>query len=196
MNMQLTPVVKNLLIANVVMYVLQLMTGGFVTDYGSLYYIGSDFFMPHQLITYMFLHGSGTHIFYNMLLLFFFGPILERFIGDKKFLLLYMISGLGAGVIQLITSYIFMEPNVTVGASGAVAGVMMAMALLFPNMKVYVYFLFPVKLVYLIGFYVVFELYNGLSMADTGVAHFAHLGGMLFGFIMIKIWKYDRQNFY
>ena len=205
---QITPLVKNLLIVNVLMYVLQELSGGLVTQYLSLFDFRSEYFMPHQIITYMFLHGGTGHLFFNMLWLFFMGPVLERFLGDKKFFILYMVSGVGAGVLQLGANYL-QNPEIimfsngmsifdvpTLGASGAVAGIMMAVALLFPNTEIYLYMLFPVKLKYFAAFYVVSELYSGLSGADTGIAHFAHLGGMLFGFILIKIWNQNRHHFY
>ena len=205
---QLTPLVKNLLIVNVLIFVLQQMGGGYVTQYLSLFDFRSDYFMPHQLITYMFLHGGMGHIFFNMLWLFFMGPILERSLGDKKFFILYMVAGVGAGLLQLGANYIqnpveLMYSNgmsvfdvPTLGASGAVAGIMIAVALLFPNTEIYLYMMFPVKLKYFAMFYVASELYSGLSGANSGIAHFAHLGGMLFGFVLIKIWNQDRQNFY
>lgn len=205
---QITPLVKNLLIVNVLMFVLQQMSGGLATQYLSLFDFRSEYFMPHQIITYMFLHGGMGHLFFNMLWLFFMGPVLERFLGDKKFFILYMVSGIGAGILQLGANYI-QNPEVimfsngmtifdvpTLGASGAVAGIMMAVALLFPNTEIYLYMMFPVKLKYFAAFYVVSELYSGLTGSDPGIAHFAHLGGMLFGFILIKIWNQNRHNFY
>lgn len=205
---QITPLVKNLLIVNVLMFALQQMSGGFVTHYLSLYDFRSAYFMPHQIITYMFLHGGMGHLFFNMLWLFFMGPILERFLGDKKFFILYMVAGVGAGLLQLGANYLQNTQEVffsnglsifdipTLGASGAVAGIMIAVALLFPNSEIYLYMMFPVKLKYFAMFYVASELYSGFSGANTGIAHFAHLGGMLFGFVLIKIWNHNRQNFY
>ena len=207
-NLQITPLVKNLLIVNVLMFALQELSGDYVTYYLSLYDFRSEHFMPHQIITYMFLHGGGGHLFFNMLWLFFMGPMLERFLGDKRLFILYMVSGVGAGLLQLAANYIQNPQEViypggmsifdipTLGASGAVAGIMIAIALLFPNTEILIYMMFPVKMKYFALFYVISELYSGLSMANTGIAHFAHLGGMLFGFILIKIWNQNRHHFY
>jgi len=206
--MQITPLVKNLLIVNVLVYVLQQVSGGYVTHYLSLYDIRSDLFMPHQLITYMFLHGGIGHLFFNMLWLFFMGPMLERFLGDKKLFILYIAAGIGGAILQLVTNYIVNPQEIiyqggfsvfdipTLGASGAVAGIMIAVALLFPNTEILIYMMFPVKMKYFALFYVGSELYSALQNANDGVAHWAHLGGILFGFILIKIWNQGRHKFY
>lgn len=205
---QLTPLVKNLLIANVVMYVLQQVSGGLVTHYLSLYDFRSDLFMPHQLITYMFLHGSLMHLFFNMLWLFFMGPMLERFMGDKKLFILFLAAGIGGALFQLGSNYIINPEEIiykggfsvfdipTLGASGAIAGIMIAVALLFPNTEILIYMMFPVKMKYFAMFYVGSELYSALQNTNDGVAHWAHLGGIFLGFILIKIWNQGKHNFY
>lgn len=205
---QITPLVKNLLIVNVLMFLLQQLTGGLVTQYLSLYDIRSEYFMPHQIITYMFLHGGIGHIFFNMLWLFFMGPMLERYLGDKKLFILYIAAGIGGAIFQLATNYITNPEEIfyqggfsvfdipTLGASGAIAGIMIAVAVLFPNTEILIYMMFPVKMKYFALFYVGSELYSALQNANDGVAHWAHLGGILFGFILVKIWNQGRQNFY
>lgn len=206
---QITPVVKYLLIINVVFFMISTMYlpifGGSIEDYFILYDFRTEYFKPHQIITYMFLHGGTHHIFSNMLGLFFLGPFLERFIGDKRFLILYFVCGIGAGLLQLGATYLEIPTEIlhqlpvpprTLGASGAVLGVLMAVALLFPNTEVHIYFLFPVKMKYVAGALVAYDLYSGFTSANTGVAHFAHLGGMLFAFILIKFWGYSRNKFY
>ena len=197
-NQQLTPLVKILLIANVVFYVLQQVSGGLVTHYLSLYDFRSDLFMPHQLITYMFLHGSLMHLFFNMLWLFFMGPMLERFMGDKKLFILFVAAGIGGALLQMGSNYIF-YPEIgpaTYGASGAIAGIMIAVALLFPNTEILIYMMFPVKMKYFAMFYVGSELYSAVQNVNDGVAHWAHLGGILLGFILVKVWNQGRHNFY
>lgn len=207
-NIQITPLVKNLLIVNVVIYVLQEVSGGFVTQYFSLYDIRSEHFMAHQILTYMFLHGGGYHLFFNMLWLFFMGPMLERFLGDKKLFILYIAAGVGGGVLQLATNYVINPQEIiyqggfsvfdipTLGASGAIAGIMIAVALLFPNTELLIYMMFPVKMKYFAMFYVASELYSAVQNANDGVAHWAHLGGILFGFVLIKIWNQGKHKFY
>lgn len=192
--MRLTPAVKNFIILNVGVFILQ-MVSPVVTYYGSLHPIGSEGFFPTQFFTYMFLHSPDGfyHIFFNMLILFFMGPILEMTIGDKKFILLYMTCGLAAGAMELAVGQYMMgnQYSIILGASGAVAGVLVGTAIFYPNMEIMIYFLFPVKLKYVAMFYVAYDLFNGLGNTNTGVAHFAHLGGVLFAVILIKYWK-DR----
>lgn len=200
---QISPVVKNLLILNVGIFILQNLLVGYVeiygrdiyteyvTFYGSLYGVKSDFFYPFQLITHMFLHGGFRHLLMNMLVLFFLGPILEQTIGDKKFLLLYMICGLGAGVSQLAVNYGFhVNPDIPMlGASGATMGVLMGTALFYPNLEMRLYFFIPIKLKYLALLAIVIDLFGGFGGQHTGIAHFAHLGGVLFSIALIAFWK-------
>ncbi len=235
------PVVKNLLIINVLFYlgtVLLEQQGINVTAYLGLHYIESNQFYPHQLITYMFMHGSVMHIFFNMFAVWMFGRVLEQVWGPKRFLIYYMATGIGAGIIQLIVAYVrliyirdllsqeeldyiisngyeilqnrqnFTEPlaaqanilmNVgTVGASGAVFGILLAFGMLFPNTELMLLFPpIPIKAKWFVIFYGIFELYAGFANnPNDNVAHFAHLGGMLFGFFLIKYWKADRNKFY
>ena len=190
---RLTPVVKNLIILNVGIFLLQGLMPQEVERSLMLYDFRYEGFMPFQLFTHFFLHGGFMHLFFNMLWLFFMGPIIEQCIGEKKFIILYLVCGIGAGVLQNL-SYIYDSPDFAVqipslGASGAVAGVMIATALKMPNMEIVIFPLpMPIKMKYFVMFYAGKELLSGLNGADTGVAHFAHLGGMIFGAILILLW--------
>ena len=190
---RLTPVVKNLIILNVGIFLLQGLIPQDVERSLMLYDFRYEGFMPFQLFTHVFLHGGFMHLFFNMLWLFFMGPIIEQYIGEKRFIILYLVSGIGAGVLQNI-SYMYDSPELatyipSLGASGAVAGVMIATALKMPNMEIIIFPLpMPVKMKYFVMFYAGKELFSGLNGANTGIAHFAHLGGMIFGAILILLW--------
>lgn len=200
---RLSPVVKNLLILNIGIYVIEMLTqvpvrGGTVSTliiYGGLYDIASADFQPYQILTHMFLHWDFMHILYNMLGLLFMGPILEQTVGQKKFLLLYMVCGFGAAALQLTYYYFTGTQGLMAGASGATMGVIIGTALFYPNIEVNVYFLFPVKMKYVALFLVGMDLFNGLSGSNTGIAHFAHLGGVLFAILLIMFWK-RKGEFY
>lgn len=189
----LTPVVKNLLILNVGMFIIQSLSGDVVTGHLSLYDFRADHYMPYQFLSHMFLHGGFMHLLFNMLWLVFMGPMVEELIGDKKFTLLFLVSGLGAALLQVGVNYYEMPLNMAVlnrsyllGASGAVAGVMAAVAYLYPNRTMIIFPLpIPIKLKYFVLFYAVREFMSGTGGVETGIAHFAHLGGLLFGFIFI-----------
>lgn len=220
----LPPVIKNLLIINGLMFLLTLVLeakGIRLSQYLGLYPIQSPSFKPFQIVTHMFMHGGVWHIVFNMFALWMFGSILERLWGPQRFLFFYLTCGLGAAAIllgwnfhevaqlkdaialggsdavmaQQLLQWKLAIP--TVGASGAVYGVLIAFGVLFPNTMLYIYMLFPIKAKYLIVGLVVFELYMGIqnSVGDN-VAHFAHLGGALFGFLLVLYWRKDRSNFY
>lgn len=195
----LTPVVKNLLILNVGIFLLQGLFPQNIERALMLYDFRYDAFMPFQLFTHMFLHGGIMHLFFNMLWLYFMGPLIEQYIGDKKFILLYVISGIGAGILQNL-SYIYDYPDGIVGtpslgASGAVAGIMMASALKFPNMEIVLFPIpIPIKMKYFVVLYAAYELFQGMNNANSGIAHFAHLGGMIFGALLILIWNQTDKN--
>jgi membrane associated rhomboid family serine protease len=200
---RLTPVVKNLLILNVGIFLIQMITGGLnspVTYYLSLYDWRSEYFLPYQHLTHMFLHADLGHLFFNMLWLFFMGPMLESVFGEKRFLIFYLASGLGAGALHVGLHYFTVDPIYTqainipmLGASGAIAGVMAGVVFYFPNTEIILFPLpIPIKLKYFVLFYVGRELFNGIGSLqgqDSGVAHFAHLGGMLVGALIILYWK-------
>ena len=186
--LRLTPVVRNLIIITVIVFVFQSITSDTLTGYLALFNRESGNFQPYQLFTYMFAHGGFMHIFFNMLSLAFMGPILEGFWGQKKFLLFYLITGIGAGVFNFIVEmFIGAGPGVMVGASGAIYGLLMAFGMIFPNMEVMLLIPpIPIKAKYLVF------LLGGLTflMDRSGnVAHFAHLGGVVVAFIVIKAWR-------
>ncbi len=228
-NIHIPPVVKNLLIINVLFfiatYVLQSANIN-LTVWLGVFYFDSPFFYVWQVLTYMFMHGSLIHIFSNMFGLFMFGGLLESRWGAKRFLNFYLITGLGALAIQMgvqalevyqLTGAIVHGKSIEtmiatlpqdqaqtligiystpmVGASGAIFGVLVAFGMLYPNMELMlIFFPIPIKAKYFIPLYIVFELYSGVSRTPgDSVAHFAHLGGALIGFILVKLWK-DKNN--
>jgi len=191
------PVIKNLLIINSVVFVLQLIMqgvtfqgvpGAYILDHWfALNPIGYNF-QIWQLITYQFMHGGFTHILFNMFALWMFGIEIENMWGSNKFLIFYLMCGVAAGIAQLIFPPLFNEPLApTIGASGAIFGVLIAFAMVFPNRYIFLYFFIPVKAKYLIIGYILLELY---AVPQGGsVAHLAHLGGALAGFIYIIVDK-------
>ncbi len=241
----LTQVVKNLLILNVAMFVIDIAlrytTGFDITRLLGLHYIAAADFKPIQLVTYMFLHGSINHIFFNMFALWMFGTILEQFWGAKRFFIFYMVCGIGAGLVQILVAYIRIQNlsaglpvehsaeilqklysegglilmqgknyadatlgqlnviinSTTIGASGAVFGLLMAFGMLFPNAYLYIFFAIPMQAKYFVILYGALELFLGMrNSASDNVAHFAHLGGMIFGFILIMWWRNKGKNRY
>lgn len=265
----LPTLVKNLLIINGLMYAAQLVAeksfGVSLEDLLGLHYPGSMAFRPWQFITYMFMHGSFLHIAFNMFALWMFGYALENIWGPKRFLFYYLVTGIGAGLVQCLVMYITINPTVVmlngliadpnapaifdfinhntlqinqysgdiylqlhkfqealktlaytpddrqsllvahnflvdyreyfmslpnvIGASGAVFGILLAFGMLFPNTLIYIYFLFPLKAKYFVIIFGLLELFLGFTGMEAGVAHFAHLGGMIFGLFLILYWK-------
>lgn len=199
-------VVRNLIVINAIMYLVTMFTQSFMYETFSLFYFTSPFFKPYQLITYMFMHGGFWHIFFNMFSLYMFGSVLENVWGSKRFFLFYMITGIGAGLVNELVMYMqisFAEmPGLveaainrvpTVGASGAIYGLLLAYGMLFPNNIIS--FIFPpvsLKAKWMVIIFGAIELVSGITGTQSGVAHFAHLGGMLFGLILILYWK--RKN--
>lgn len=251
------PIVKNLIAINLILWLATEVAPGFLgrwgvdvslTDILGMHYWASEKFNPAQLITYMFMHGGFGHIFFNMFALYMFGGVLENFWGPKRFLIYYMVTGVGAGIVQqlfwtiefhaviqnmndaivansgdllapsqqflsryfTIPDYsqfraadimelkrIFMNLPVTVGASGSVFGLLLAFGWLFPEVKLMMlFFPVPIKARIFVLIYGVAELFLGVAnFSGDSVAHFAHLGGMIFGVIMILIWKRNRFKF-
>jgi membrane associated rhomboid family serine protease len=151
-----------------------------------------DGFLPWQLVTYMFLHADFYHIFFNLFALWIFGQALEQLWGTKRFLIYYFLTGIGAGIIQL-----FVSSGYTIGASGAVFGILLGFGMMYPNRRIMLLFPpIPIKAKYFVGFYGALELFNGLTRVDSGIAHFAHLGGLLVGFILIKLWGLKKPSDY
>ncbi|MCB0281437.1 MAG: rhomboid family intramembrane serine protease [Calditrichae bacterium] len=183
----LSPAIKNILFANGVLFLLtQLNTSlGMFINYNFALSAEGVFgqFKIWQLVTYMFLHGGFWHIFFNMFILWMFGTELEYSWGTKEFLKYYFLTGIGGGILNLLLSG---EP--TIGASAAVYGIMVAYAISFPDRLVYIYFLFPVKVKYLMGFLALFAFFSTIGPNTSNVAHAAHLGGIVIGFIYLKYW--------
>lgn len=262
----LPPVVKNLLIINVILFLATItFQNAFnidIVNYLGLHYIAAEKFSPYQFITYMFMHGSIGHIFFNMFALWMFGNVLENVWGPKRFLIYYMVTGIGAAIVHYIVFYFeispvlsainiftedpsnanlqtflnssnfrissyemqnhfnefvrnynslinvnpdralqiamdyisqyridFLNAPVVIGASGAVFGILLAFGMMFPNSLIYIYFAFPIKAKYFVIIYGIIELVSGFYDTGSNVAHFAHLGGMIFGFFLIIYWK-------
>ncbi len=154
----------------------------------ALFPIGQGFFV-WQVVTYLFLHGGFFHIFFNMLALWMFGVELENVWGTKRFLSYYFLCGIGAALSNLFLTPLFTIPAPTIGASGAIYGVLLAFGMLFPEAPVFIYFLFPIKAKYFVAIFIGIELIYGVSGSTDGVAHFAHLGGALVGFIYLLMYR-------
>jgi rhomboid-like protein len=217
------PVVKNLLIINIIFFIATYALGQLVNLKYLLgaFYPYSPLFKPWQIITYMFMHGGLGHIFFNMFALVSFGPMLEYTLGSKKFFNFYFITGIGGYILYTLVqaiqvhaitggfglpygsynpqdadtlSAIFQYPML--GASGAIFGILVGFGLLFPNLEMMIMFIpVPIKAKYVVIGYVALELFTGIGrFAGDNVAHFAHLGGALFGFLLIKLWGIKRPN--
>ena len=210
----LPTVVKNLLIINVLMFLATFTFERFhidLTNILGLHFFKASDFRIYQIVTYMFMHANFGHLFFNMFALWMFGNTLENIWGSKRFLLFYMVCGIGAGLCQELVQYIeyvtklsdyatvnlggqivpmaaYLNMMNTVGASGAIYGLLLAFGMMFPDSRIYLYFLFPIKAKWFVIGYAVLELIMGLGGADN-VAHFAHLGGMLFGLLLILYWR-------
>ncbi len=205
------PVTKNLIIINVIIFAASLINENFMIGTFALFYPTSPFFHWWQVVTHMFLHGGFWHIFFNMYTLFIFGSVVERYLGPKKFLLFYFVCGLGAVALHLGVEYLQMQSFMqsaadgsatavqriqdlkmtpTVGASGAIYGVLMGYAMLFPESRMTLLFP-PVTLSakWMVVAFAAIELLTGVTGWASGIAHFAHLGGMLIGWLMIIWWR-------
>ncbi len=215
------------------MYVLKVILEGQginLDDYFGLHYHLAPAFKPHQFITYIFMHGSISHLFFNMLGVYMFGQVLEQTWGPKRYLIFYIVTGLGAALTQYVIMHfqisdMLAEANqqidsiknaaersdlitqkydfinrlngkVIVGASGSLFGLLGAFGMLFPNQMLYIYFLFPVKAKWLVIAYGAFELFSGISNnPGDNVAHFAHIGGLVVGIILVLLWRKDKARF-
>ena len=195
------PVVKWLIIVNVAVFIAQNTIGSqyALTEHFALWPIGSPYFEPYQLFTHMFTHGSLGHIFFNMFALWMFGKILENVWGPKRFLNFYLLSGIGAAVVHLAVQYFMGGYSPAVGASGAIMGVLVAFGYLFPNTELFILFIpFPIKAKWAVIGYVAIDLFGGIAnFSGDNVAHFAHLGGALTGFILVLLSnKGNHRRFY
>ena len=192
---QTPPVVKNLIIINVLVYMATalLPVGNEIIRFCALWFGASPFgeFHSYQFVTYMFLHGSVEHIFFNMFALWMFGRTLEYELGSKRFLIYYMVCGVGAALIQLATAYLTGEmPIQLVGASGAVMGLLLAFGVMHPNAVIMLLIPpIPMKAKWFVVIYGVIEMFLGWTGFGGNVAHFAHVGGMLWGLLLLQWWK-------
>jgi membrane associated rhomboid family serine protease len=225
-NSGIPVVTKNLIIINALLWLSSVLIKNVdLTNIFGLHFPGTKDFYVFQFITYMFMHGSFSHIFFNMFAVFMFGRVLEYTWGVKRFLIYYFITGIGAGIVQelvwlsavysialengagiveLVRNAPVFNLMITIGASGSVFGILLAFGMLFPNAQMFIIpFPFPIKAKYLVIGYGLIELFAGIvNFRGDNVAHFAHLGGMLFGIILILYWrkkdkgKYSNERFY
>ena len=184
----LQPVTRALLLINVAVFFLARLFGGGIESIFALWPLGTNF-LPWQVVTYAFLHGSFEHLFFNLLGLWMFGSELERIWGEKRFLQFYAASVLAAALAQLVVTAVMGSVYPTVGASGGLFGLLFAFAVMFPNRVILLFFVIPMKARYLVALYGLLELYQGVYVMNSGVAHFAHLGGMVGGLLMIRYWR-------
>lgn len=216
--MNTEPVIKKIIIINVIMFVMSLFTDNFMYRTFSLFSFESDLFHPYQLITHMFMHADFFHIFFNMYTLWMFGNVLERVWGGKKFFLFYMVTGLGAAILHNLVIELqlaslhgaaeagnvlamqrinIMNMTPTVGASGAIYGVLLGYGMLFPNNTIQLFFPpIALKAKWFVIIFGAIELILGLSGSGGNIAHFAHLGGMIFGYLLIRYWKKNNTMYY
>ena len=220
-------VTRNLLIINVLVYLLASVVelgGKSLTDWGALHFFMASDFHVYQFITYQFLHGGFTHLFFNMFALWMFGCVIENVWGSKKFIFYYIFCGIGAGLCQEMVQYIsfaadgltsldpaqvlnvngqrlmtvdqIMNLSSPIGASGAVYGILLAFGMTFPNERIFIFPLpIPIKAKWFVAIYAIIEFVSAMSSVGDGVAHMAHIGGMLFGFLLILYWR-KRPNSY
>ena len=188
-------VTRNLIAINVIIFIATLLNENYMMGSFALFYPGSHYFRWWQIVTHMFMHGGFWHIFFNMYTLYMFGSVVEEIIGSRKFLIYYFVCGLGAAGLHLgvealqVTFFAAALPPV-VGASGAIFGVIIAFAMLFPESRLTL--LFPpvtMKARTMVIVFAAIELFTGVTGFADGIAHFAHLGGMLFGWLMIRYWR-------
>jgi membrane associated rhomboid family serine protease len=214
-------VTKNLLAINVLMFLGALVASKQGVDLNGIlglhFFMSSDF-APYQFVTYMFMHSGIEHIFFNMFALYMFGRAMEHVLGAKRFLIYYLVAGIGAGVLQEIVQYVYYATTLsmyqsvdlgggviipmseylgvfnTVGASGAIYAILLGFGMTFPNERMFIFPLpFPIKAKFFVIGYAVLEFALGVSGSNDGVAHFAHLGGMLFGLFLILYWRKKKK---
>ena len=218
MNLNMPPVTKNLIIVNILMLLAKAVAERYGIDFDDLlglhFFLASDFRL-YQLFTYMFVHGNLTHLFFNMFAVWMFGRIMEQVMGSKRFLFYYVVCGLGAGLVQEGAQYVeylysgldaydsvnlegmilpmqtYLNRWTTVGASGAVYGILLSFGMTFPEERLFIIPIpFPIKAKWFVLGYAVIELMSAMGNSGDGVAHMAHLGGMLFGWALIMHWRH------
>ncbi len=188
------PVVKNLIIANTLIFLATwlLPQAAIIADrFFALYWFGSPLFHSYQYITYMFLHGGFGHLFFNMFALWMFGRTLEYELGSRRFIIYYLVCGVGAALIQMLVAWLTGELGIVlIGASGAVMGVLLAFGVMHPNEVLIIFPIpVPVKAKWFVIGYAALELFYGATGRAAGIAHFAHVGGMLWGYLLLLYWK-------
>lgn len=198
---QIPVVVKNILIINVILFVAQEIlsasSGINLAQYLALAPLDTVYFKPYQFITYMFMHADFPHILFNMFGVYMFGSILENIWGAKRFLNFYLLCGLGGAALQVGVNYFTGDFAYLVGASGALFGLLVAFAMMFPNTYLNIYFLIPVKAKYLVTAYAFFEVVSVfMNRADDNISHLGHIGGLIVGLIIMLIWKRNKTFFY
>lgn len=198
---RITPINKALIIANVVIFILQYVLGSFLDVWFALWppeaaRLGYPSFRIWQLVTYGFLHGGLAHLFFNMFALFMFGPDIERLFGAQRYLIYYIVCVIGAALMHLIVvNMAGMPPLPTIGASGGVFGLLLAFGMTYPNRRIMLLFPpIPMPAWLFVTLYGLLELYLGMTQTASGVAHFAHLGGMATGFVLIRYWQGQRRR--
>ena len=209
---QIPTVTKNLVAINILMFIATLVNENFMVANFAMFYPASPFFKPWQILTHMFMHGGFLHIFFNMYSLLMFGSILERSLGPKKYLIFYFVTGLGAVAlhtgVEWLQARVFIANGIaqayqqllvtpTLGASGAIYGVLIGFAMLYPQARLTLIFPpIPMTAKWLVIIFAAIELFSGINGIQDGVAHFAHLGGMLFGWLLIRWWRKQGNLYY
>ena len=209
---QIPTVTKNLVAINILMFIATLVNENFMVANFAMFYPASPFFKPWQILTHMFMHGGFYHIFFNMYSLLMFGSILERSLGTKKYLIFYFVTGLGAAAlhtgVEWLQARVFIANGIaqayqqllvtpTLGASGAIYGVLIGFAMLYPQARLTLIFPpIPMTAKWLVIIFAAIELFSGINGIQDGVAHFAHLGGMLFGWLLIRWWRKQGKLYY
>ncbi len=209
---QIPTVTKNLVAINILMFIATLVNENFMVANFAMFYPASPFFKPWQILTHMFMHGGFWHIFFNMYSLLMFGSILERSLGPKKYLIFYFVTGLGAVAlhtgVEWLQARVFIANGIaqayqqllvtpTLGASGAIYGVLIGFAMLYPQARLTLIFPpIPMTAKWLVIIFAAIELFSGINGIQDGVAHFAHLGGMLFGWLLIRWWRKQGNLYY
>lgn len=222
--MNMPPLTKNLIIVNVLLFLASITAqrwGVNLNDFLGLHFFLAPDFHFYQLFTYMFMHAGLEHIFFNMFAVWMFGRVMEGYWGWRRFLTYYLVCGVGAGLMQEGVQYIsylwqgldeyqqvntgyqvmsmasYLNSWTTVGASGAVYGILLAFGMSFPNEPLFIFPLpMPIKAKFFVIGYAVIELFSAMSRSNDGVAHFAHLGGMLFGLLLILYWRKKYNSYY
>jgi membrane associated rhomboid family serine protease len=202
----LPPVVQFLLISNILIYMLEMSTGSRLIEAFALWPLNTSpvpgfrfahaHFQLYQLVTYAFLHGSVMHLLLNMYALWLFGTRMENVWGSRVFTIYYFVCVLGAGIVQLLVATLSGGLYPTIGASGGIFGLLLAFGMSFPNERLLLIIPpVPIKAKWFVTIYAVIELWAGVTGTEAGVAHFAHLGGMLFGYILIVYWRKHPPTF-